>query len=391
MDRWWLAGQLWVAKTQIYPKPSLSVSPSVVVAVGGNVNISCKSGHYPQAEFHLFQGSARKSSAIKTSQAYGALFSIMGIQPSDYGIYSCAYSFKSNYRQRWSASSEEVIVYVREQSLSKPFISVIPSQVVALGGNVSIQCKSKQYHTTGFNLIKEGALQVKKAAQHMRKVEGDEAVFPMDKTKRSDGGIYWCEYSMGGYEGLMYSLFSDRVYINITDASLKKPAIKMSSRKRISPGRNVTIKCQGPEDGLTFSLHKSRGLIASQMAEPNRNTAAFFLFMTRPEDTENYAENYTCQYHLRGNPFVWSEPSKPVELVVVREVPMKIIIWASCASGLLLVLLLLLLAFVLYRKRKRNSTASERNQPENMPMDCSTSGEKPQEPSFSLAADFHCV
>ncbi|XP_053120289.1 immunoglobulin superfamily member 1-like [Hemicordylus capensis] len=148
------------------------------------------------------------------------------------------------------------------------------------------------------------------------------------------------------------------------DPSLPKPSIKLRSREEGSPGWNVTIDCQGPEDGLTFSLHKSRGLIASRTAEPDTNTAAFSLFVVRLEDLRNY----TCQYHLKENPFVWSEASEPLELV--REGSMTTIIWASCAAGLLLLLLLLLaLAFVLHRKRKKGSSVNEINQPVSMSLE----------------------
>uniref|UniRef100_A0A803TDW5 Ig-like domain-containing protein n=1 Tax=Anolis carolinensis TaxID=28377 RepID=A0A803TDW5_ANOCA len=94
-----------------------------------------------------------------------------------------------------------------------------------------------------------------------------------------------------------------------------KPSIKMVLQEEYPSGVNVTILCEGPENNLTFFLHKSMDLRASQETEPGSNRARFLVQIINLED----AGNYTCQYHKSGNPFVWSVPSNPAQLVVRGE------------------------------------------------------------------------
>uniref|UniRef100_A0A8D2LI73 Ig-like domain-containing protein n=1 Tax=Varanus komodoensis TaxID=61221 RepID=A0A8D2LI73_VARKO len=91
---------------------------------------------------------------------------------------------------------------------------------------------------------------------------------------------------------------------------LDKPSLIMTSSGQNSPGGNVTLKCQGPQEGLAFALLKSGSQIAFQAAEAGRDTAEFLLWMPSLKD----AASYTCQYHHTSNSFVWSEPSNPVKL-----------------------------------------------------------------------------
>ncbi|XP_062992961.1 immunoglobulin superfamily member 1-like [Elgaria multicarinata webbii] len=256
----------------------------------------------------------------------------------------------------------------RGQSYPNPSISVIPSGMVALGGNVTIHCKMKKYSDGMFYFNKK---QPNWKTIHQEKTASDEAVFSIVNASQLDGGIYSCRYC-NNYR--VCSDFRKETYINITDTSLSKPSIKMILRGQSTPGENVTIVCKGPEKDLIFALHKSGEQIASRAAEPERDTAEFPFSMVSLED----AETYTCQYCRRRNPFVWSKPSDSLEL---GEFSGSITtIWAYIsAAGLLLLLVLLLFAFVLYRKRRKGSLASEEDQPVSVPLE-PDAGEDPDDP-----------
>ncbi|XP_015284024.1 PREDICTED: T-cell-interacting, activating receptor on myeloid cells protein 1-like [Gekko japonicus] len=132
------------------------------------------------------------------------------------------------------------------------------------------------------------------------------------------------------------------------DPSLTKPFIKVSPRGKLTLGSNVTIECQSKENGLTFSLRKSGKEIASQKTEPHGNTAKFLLSVGR---TEEDAGSYICQCQHRKNPFVWSEPSDPVELVVTVTSSTEIVVRLG-AAGLVLLALGLIVAEAAYSWRK---------------------------------------
>ncbi|KAH0626501.1 hypothetical protein JD844_001518 [Phrynosoma platyrhinos] len=180
--------------------------------------------------------------------------------------------------------------------------------MVALGGNVSIHCQTQSEQRVEFYLTKEVTSRNTPA---VKVSDPHEVIFPIVSATKSDGGKYWCLYHFKeNYNN--WSPPSDTVYINLTDPTLSKPSLKMIPTRESALGLNVTIQCQGSEKGLTFALQKESKQIAFQTTEADRDTAEFPFFMLKSED----AQGYTCQYHHRSNPFVWSEPSEPVELVL---------------------------------------------------------------------------
>ncbi|KAL8176776.1 UNVERIFIED_CONTAM: hypothetical protein K2H54_038569 [Gekko kuhli] len=244
------------------------------------------------------------------------------------------------------------------QVYPKPSISVGLSGILTTGGSANISCNSENNPHTDFYLYKQGVSLLLKAEN----IKASEAVFSFTNAQQSDGGIYWCAYCSRSNSYKQCSDFSDNIHINVTDSSLRTPSISVRPRRHLALNSDVIIECEGPENGLNFSLYKASHLITSQMSDPSRNTTNFALSMKRLED----AGNYTCQYHQRDNPFVWSEPSTPVELIVTER--SMITIWAGCAAGFLLVILLLLLAFILYRKKRKGPKISERSRVINMPL-----------------------
>nr|XP_060636433.1 T-cell-interacting, activating receptor on myeloid cells protein 1-like [Anolis sagrei ordinatus] len=245
----------------------------------------------------------------------------------------------------------------RGELYPKPYISIHPRGMVALGRNVSIRCWTKSEKHVEYYLTKE----VKRSATTPSAKVADpcHVVFPIVNARISDGGSYWCLYHNKSSD-TEWSPQSDIVYINLTDPILPKPSIEMIPINAIAPGLNVTVRCRGPENGLTFALYKANMQVAFQTTKLETDTAEFPFVMLTLED----AGNYTCQYHQRGSPFVWSEPSQPVELVfrgsVMATLP------ASIASGIVLLALLLLLLAYLLQKRKRKGTITKK---ENQPME----------------------
>ncbi|XP_062813196.1 immunoglobulin superfamily member 1-like [Anolis carolinensis] len=346
-----------MVRGQVYPAPSISVSPSVVVALGGNATISCKSERYQHMTFLLVKGTVSPENVMeKQAEKYEVTFSVSNARSLDGGIYWCCFV---SALQEWSHFSVKAYIKIRVQVHLKPSIAVRPKELVPLGESATIHCKDENNRRAKYSLIKEEALDIIQEETGGRKG----ATFTIDNVTQLNVGIYWCDYKPDS--GSLYSHFSERVYLNVTDHGFPKPSIKMVLQEEYPSGVNVTILCEGPENNLTFFLHKSMDLRASQETEPGSNRARFLVQIINLED----AGNYTCQYHKSGNPFVWSVPSNPAQLVVRESIP--IIIWANVAAGcLLLVLLVLLLTYIFYRKRRKGkwtlcgcSTAKVTKQP----------------------------
>uniref|UniRef100_A0A8D2LK60 Ig-like domain-containing protein n=1 Tax=Varanus komodoensis TaxID=61221 RepID=A0A8D2LK60_VARKO len=271
-----------------YPKPTISVSPSEVVALGGHVTVHCKSQGYAGMEFSLCkEGSASVDCrSTKVAAVEEVAFSIVDAQQSDGGTYRCIYHSKSDEGPWWSDYSDEPNI-------------LVSSEEVPVGGNLKISCRNEEHRYAVFSLIKEGAPDV---LQTLR-ADRDGAIFPITAAKESDGGIY-CTDS-GTFPPSSWSF--PRLLL---DPGLPRPSIQVRPSGQPALSMNVTIECQGPEKGLHFILLKSRERKASQWAEEDRSTAEFPLSLMSPEDAGTYA----CQYHRKGKRFLLSEPSDPVEL-----------------------------------------------------------------------------
>ncbi|CAI5790751.1 immunoglobulin superfamily member 1-like [Podarcis lilfordi] len=363
----------------LYPKLSISVSPSPLVIPGTRFYIHCtneyrRNEYREQATFYLFK-EGTPGHLFSGTDSLSPAFLIPNAKQTDGGIYWCSYCFSQDQVQKCLGSSDRVHVNITEHFYPKPSISVSSHEIIALGGNATIHCKSEENPMAEITLLRENSW----GNHEIKKMEPGSILFPILNAKRTDGGIYFCTYCFQSDLDFNQrcSNYSDRVYINITDPWLSKPSITLTPTQQISTGMNVSIECQGAKSYVTFSLFKSNNLIASQEAEGNRNATKFFFSEVRLED----GGSYTCRYHHIGFPFRWSESSDPMELVVTDRFP--VILWASIAAGLsLLILFLLVLAFILYRKGRNGSTAHKRSQPPNTPLE-SDSREDPDGVSYA--------
>uniref|UniRef100_A0ACB8EW11 Uncharacterized protein n=1 Tax=Sphaerodactylus townsendi TaxID=933632 RepID=A0ACB8EW11_9SAUR len=280
-----------------YHEPSISVHPGLIVALGENATIYCKGYYEDAATFYLYK---EDQSLQKKFADAGAVFTVTSVNQSNQGSYSCRYCYKYN---RCSFRSDKINLQLAAQVYPKPFISVEPSGILTMGETASIHCDSENNSHTDFYLYKQGTSFRRKTEA----IKSSEAVFHL-----THGGIYWCTYCFDSNSGKQCSNFSDNVCINVADPKLGTPSISVRPERHIVLGSDVTIECEGPENGLNFSLHKAGNPIASQASDPSSNVTKFALPVKRLGD----GGNYTCRFHHRENPCVWSESSNPVELVV---------------------------------------------------------------------------
>ncbi|XP_065427771.1 T-cell-interacting, activating receptor on myeloid cells protein 1-like [Chrysemys picta bellii] len=191
-----------------------------------------------------------------------------------------------------------------EPSYPKPNISLRPSGGVSLGRAVDVRCWG-EHQGVRFMLKKEG--------RHFPPVDsnGFEAVFRISNVRREDGGNYSCSYQSRS-EPLAVSYPSDPVELVVRDPNLPRPSISLSPTGVTSPGADATIQCQGQHQNVTFFLHKAGDLNPQQQMDPAGDRAEFHI----PTVGRQHGGNYSCSYRNRSEPFVSSEPSDPVQLVV---------------------------------------------------------------------------
>uniref|UniRef100_A0A670JWG9 Ig-like domain-containing protein n=1 Tax=Podarcis muralis TaxID=64176 RepID=A0A670JWG9_PODMU len=292
-----------------FSKPSITLTPTQQISTGMNVSIECQ-GAESYLTFSLFKSNNLIASQEAEENRNATKFFFSEVRLEDGGSYTCRYH-RIGFPFRWSESSDPMELVVTDSSLSKPSIKVLPNERISPGQNITIECQGPE-KGLNFSLYKSGEL----ITSQVTESERNRAEFPFFNVGLEDEGNYTCQYHQCVEEYHATSLHTIlTVFYLHPDSSLSKPSIKVLPDERISPGQNITIECQGPEKGLNFSLYKSGELITSQVTESERNRAEFPFFNVGLEDEGNY----TCQYHRRGNPFAWSEPSNATELVVRGE------------------------------------------------------------------------
>uniref|UniRef100_A0A674JIZ9 Immunoglobulin domain-containing protein n=1 Tax=Terrapene triunguis TaxID=2587831 RepID=A0A674JIZ9_9SAUR len=210
----------------------------------------------------------------------------------------------------WGLRLTACLFPTAEPRYPKPSISLSPSGGVFLGGAVTIQCRG-QRRGVRFVLNKE--------RRHFPPVDSDdiEAVFSSSNMRREDGGSYSCSYHSRS-EPFAVSYPSDPVELVLRGegpglASLF-PAPPPARPSR-GLGENVTIWCQGRRWNVRFFLHKAGDLNPQQHMDPAGDGAEFRI----PTVGRQHGGNYSCSYRPRSEPFVSSQPSDPVQLVVAGE------------------------------------------------------------------------
>uniref|UniRef100_A0A8C8SG20 Ig-like domain-containing protein n=1 Tax=Pelusios castaneus TaxID=367368 RepID=A0A8C8SG20_9SAUR len=101
------------------------------------------------------------------------------------------------------------------------------------------------------------------------------------------------------------------------DPGLPRPAISLRPSSVPAPGANVTFRCEGPHRDVRFFLHKAGDLNPQEHVDPAGDWAEFRI----PGVGRQHGGRYNCSYRPRSQPFVSSEPSDPVELLVAGEGP----------------------------------------------------------------------
>ncbi|XP_044845134.1 immunoglobulin superfamily member 1-like [Mauremys mutica] len=286
-------------------KPTTWVSPSRVVALGGSVTIRCE-GWFLGMEFFL-RKAGHPNPQVWTMLPDGtrAEFPIPSVGREDGGSYTCDYRSITD-QSRWSYPSDPVEIIVGEPSYPKPSISLSPSWGVLLGGAVTVQCQG-QHQGVRFVLNKEG--------RHFPPVDSDglETEFFISNVRREPGGSYSCSYHSRS-EPFNVSYPSDPVELVVRDPSLPRPSISLSPTGVTAPGADVTIRCQGQRRDVRFFLHKAGDLNPQRHMDPAGAGAEFRI----PSVGRQHGGNYSCSYRPQSQPFVSSQPSDPVQLVVAE-------------------------------------------------------------------------
>ncbi|XP_020938105.1 leukocyte immunoglobulin-like receptor subfamily A member 6 isoform X5 [Sus scrofa] len=301
--------------TGAHSKAALSALPSPVVASGGNVTLQCGSWHRYD-RFILTKEGEHKSSWTLDTQRHPdgqtrALFPVGPVTPSHRGTFRC-YGYFRDKPQVWSEPSDPLELLVSGGS-GKPSLLTPQGHVMASGQSLTLQCRSAISYDR-FALAKEGAWDLRQCPAWQPQAGLSQAHFPLGQVSSHPGGRYRC---YGGHNlSSLWSAPSDPLDILVAGWFPATPSLSQQPGPSVAAGQNVTLLCRSWVPMDTFLLSKEGAahppLRLRSQPQAGQNQAQFSMGPV----TSAHGGTYRCYGSLTRDPYLLSQPSQPLELVV---------------------------------------------------------------------------
>ncbi|XP_070307663.1 leukocyte immunoglobulin-like receptor subfamily A member 6 [Odocoileus virginianus] len=296
------------------PKPTIWAEPGSVVPWGSPVTIWCQ-GPLGAQEFHLDKegSSVRWDRQKPLEPGDKAKFSISLMTEQHAGRYRCYYLRGT----LWSERSDPLELVVTGR-YGKPSLSALPSPVVTSGGNVALQCGSRQ----GFNrflLTKEGEDESSRTLYgQWSPYRQTQALFPVGPVSPGHGWTFRC-YGFNRDTPWVWSAPSDPLELLVSGLS-GKPSLLTPQGPVVTSGQNLTLQCRSDMGYARFALSKEGGRdLPQRPARRAQGGLSQADFPLGPVGTV-HGGRYRC-YSGHGLSSEWSAPSDPLELLVAGEEP----------------------------------------------------------------------
>ncbi|XP_062033602.1 leukocyte immunoglobulin-like receptor subfamily A member 6 [Lepus europaeus] len=295
--------------TGMFPAPSLSAQPSPVVASGGNVSLSC--GSYNAGTAHLLkEGGAgpQHSPEARFSQGAGewqATFLLGPVDSTHGGIFRC-YRAHTTEPYVWSLPSDPLELQVTGLH-REPSLSALPASLLLPGQNLTLRCRCEPSCDRYALTRPEGDT----PPQHLAGQPSPD--FLLGPVSGSLGGRYRC---YGGLQG-PYAWSAPSGPLDVLVAGMyRNPSLQAQPGPSVPWGAMVALRCGSQEAMDTFLLHKvGSGAPPQRLRVPGQATAAQATFMLGPV-TSAHGGTYRCYCAHSTDPYLWSQPSDPLQLEV---------------------------------------------------------------------------
>ncbi|XP_023603176.1 leukocyte immunoglobulin-like receptor subfamily A member 6 [Myotis lucifugus] len=299
--------------------PSLLVQPGPRVASGENVTLLCQSQSWRDTFLLSKEGAAgpplRMGSKYRAQQ-YEAEFSMSPVTSAHTGTYRC-YSSSTISPYHLSHPSEPLELLV-SGSFSKPSLSALPSPVVTSGGNLTLQCGSREVFDR-FILTKEGKDRVSWTLDSQPQPSGQsQALFPVGPVSPIHRWRFRC-YGCYRNSPQVWSYPSDALELLIPGES-GKPSLLSQQAPIVASGQRLSLQCRSDVSYDRFALHKEGEPDLSQSLVLQSQAGLSQAHFPLGTVSSSHGGRYRCYggYNLSSE---WSAPSDPLDILVAGHLP----------------------------------------------------------------------
>uniref|UniRef100_A0A8C8TWB5 Ig-like domain-containing protein n=1 Tax=Peromyscus maniculatus bairdii TaxID=230844 RepID=A0A8C8TWB5_PERMB len=281
-------------------KPTIKVEPGSVVTYKSAVTIWCE-GTLDAEICVLHKEGSKKPLYTQTPEKTEnkAKFSIPSVTQQHGGQYRC-YCYSS---AGWSERSDNLELVVTGIYHNKPSLTALPSPVVTLRENMTLQCVSKERYDK---------LVLTKEDQKLL------TLFPIDHVTADHRGTFRC-YGYYNQTPHLWSVPSEPLEIHISGLS-KKPSLLTHQGHILDPGKSLTLQCCSDINYDRFALYKLGGADFTQHYGQWTQSGLSLASFTLGPVSSSAAGQYRC-YGAHNLSSEWSASSDPLNILIIGQLP----------------------------------------------------------------------
>ncbi|XP_052617830.1 leukocyte immunoglobulin-like receptor subfamily B member 3 [Peromyscus californicus insignis] len=296
-------------------KPTIKAEPGSVVTSGKPMTIWCQGTLDAEICFLHKEGSQKPLDTQSPEKPENkAKFSIPSVTQQHGGQYRC-YCYSS---AGWSERSDTLELVVTGSYINKSSLKFLPSPVVTLGGNMTLQCVSKEGYNK-FVLTKEDQKFLSSLnSQFIHSIMQWQALFSIDHVTSDHKGTFRC-YGYYNQTPHLWSVPSEPLEIHISGLS-KKPSLLTHQGQILDPGKNLTLQCCSDINYDRFALYKLGEADFTQHGVQWTQAGLSLANFTLGPVSSSTGGQYRC-YGAHNLSSEWSASSDPLDILITGHLP----------------------------------------------------------------------
>ncbi|XP_076424545.1 paired immunoglobulin-like receptor B isoform X2 [Peromyscus maniculatus bairdii] len=296
-------------------KPTIKAEPGSVVTSGSAVSIWCQRSLDAEICFLHKEGSKKHLGTRSPEKRENkSKFSIPSVTKQHGGQYRC-YCYSS---AGWSERSDNLELVVTGIYHNKPILTALPSPVVTLGENMTLNCVSKKGYDKFTLTKKDQKFLSSQNSQFIPSITQWQAFFSIDHVTPDHRGTFRC-YGYYNQTPHLWSVPSEPLEIYISGLS-KKPSLLTHQGQILDPGKGLTLQCCSDINYDRFALYKLGEADFTQNGGQWTQSGLSLANFTLGPVRSSTGGQYRC-YGAHNLSSEWSASSDPLDILITGQLP----------------------------------------------------------------------